>query len=592
MSFLSRFVARPSRTLSTVLLAATTVGMAACSADQSTKLAPVLPSDPALTPQIRGAAFVFDVDRNSGRVKITAPNGGAISARLDGNGGISLDGTPNTSILAGDVVELTTSGLTSTTVGCAATKVCVSFQVSITNRLTGVELITPTWPTPPAGATGPLLFPFSSVTTTTTGGSSTSGDGTEIIVETPSFGAIAPNGDWDNAPHSFFNDTDCNATVPTGAPTDCYRSEPYPTIPAAGTTTSRTVGFTVDPTVSRFRIRALLVADLRSAVIAYGSVGGTVSSAALGGPVAGVTVSVGSRSAISDAAGAYQIDSVVVGSRTATVTAGLPAGCSATSVGVVVSIGATSTANFPLAGCTVPTGTVTGSILDSRGAGFNLPGIGVIITPNGGAAQPAALTGATGAFSATIPTLSGSAGRITGFTGVPANCTAPALGAGLFTYSGLTVGGTAAIPAITLTCVTPPTRYAYTGQWIAGLVDTVIYEGRINMSADQLSAITVDVQYDNARLVAVTGGVASSSINADLDSRTYNPALTPSIVRIAVFSLAGATTTGNVGLFRLKFRRIAAGTVTQISTMNQASGPAPALLNLVPRIDVTDVPLP
>ena len=43
-------------------------------------------------------------------------------------------------------------------------KVRIQFDVTITNQLTGVQLITPTFPTPPAGVTGVLLFPFENVT--------------------------------------------------------------------------------------------------------------------------------------------------------------------------------------------------------------------------------------------------------------------------------------------------------------------------------------------------------------------------------------------------------------------------------------------
>lgn len=592
-----------TRTLATTLIAAATLAAIACGKDSLTGARPVLPSEPKINPTFQNAAFIFDVDMTRRVVRVTSPSKSVLSPSVVGGPSLSTqggDGGPSMSILAGDVVELITSGYTASGVGTGgapAGKVRVSFDVQITNKLTGVELITPTFPTPPAGATGPLLFPFSTVTTTTSGGVSVGGDGTEIIVELPSSGLVEPFTGWDGAPHNFFNDVGCAA-----GSNDCYRYEQYPTIPAGGTTVPSRVDFILDPTVNRFRARLIVAADLRSAVLATGTISGNVSSTELGGPVAGVTVSAGgSFTATSDASGNYTIPNVNVGSRTVTVTGGLPAGCSATPVSVTVTNGGTSTANFPLSGCTVPTGTVTGTIIRSNDSA-PISGVGVSFTPAGGSATAPVNTNASGAFSASVPTQAASNGSIA-YSNVPSNCT---IGSAPTTYTGLTTGGTVALGTITFSCTTPVVRHTYSSSWAAGTADTVELTMRIDLGpppgnldnngsgADQLSGITIDVLYDNVKLAPATGGSASQSLNPELNSRAYNPALSPNSVRIALFSLDGFVTSGNVALAKIKFvyRPGQTGGFSHTSSINQASGPSPGLIDLVPRIDVVDTPRP
>jgi hypothetical protein len=73
-------------------------------------------------------------------------------------------------------------------------KVRVSMDVALTNLLTNASLVAPTFPTPPVGTSGVLLFPFA---TTVTAGS----------------GNVAPSPDWDGAPINFFNDTDAGCSL-------------------------------------------------------------------------------------------------------------------------------------------------------------------------------------------------------------------------------------------------------------------------------------------------------------------------------------------------------------------------------------------
>ena len=97
------------------------------------------------------------------------------------------------SLIGSDGVSVQTSNLSQTPL--SGNKVLVRFDVAISNTLSDVILTTPTVPTPPAGVTGVVLFPFQA--TVTLGPSS----------------AINPSTDWDGAPFSFFNDINC-----TGAP--------------------------------------------------------------------------------------------------------------------------------------------------------------------------------------------------------------------------------------------------------------------------------------------------------------------------------------------------------------------------------------
>ncbi|MEO8295734.1 MAG: hypothetical protein ABI613_09480, partial [Gemmatimonadota bacterium] len=217
---------RPAALAMTVALA---LGFGACSSDRGTT-GPELPPNPPTNPQFRQAAFILDVNARTGKVSITPPKkDSTINGSAQRGAGL---GGPQRSILAGDVVNLTASNFTASALGAFQPgKVRVTFDINITNRLASVDLITPTFPTPPAGTVGVLLFPYENVVTVTSGGVSTGGDGTDVIVELPSFGQIAPSSDWDGAPFNFFNDTGC----PAGA-NDCYRYETYAQPLVAGST--------------------------------------------------------------------------------------------------------------------------------------------------------------------------------------------------------------------------------------------------------------------------------------------------------------------------------------------------------------------
>jgi hypothetical protein len=179
---------------------------------------------PGLPDEIRATAIRMHVDLKAGTV---AP----IQNQL--NSGISY------SLIGSDGVSLQTSNLSQSPLN--GNRVLVRFDVAISNTLSDVILTTPTVPTPPAGVSGVVLFPFQA--TVTLGPSS----------------AINPSTDWGGAPFSFFNDVNC-----TGASnSDCFRWEEYsaPLAPGA-TSAAQTVGFEINKDVESFDVVMLVAADL------------------------------------------------------------------------------------------------------------------------------------------------------------------------------------------------------------------------------------------------------------------------------------------------------------------------------------------
>ncbi len=606
----------PGRRLLGTTLALAAIGLAACSDSSEKAILPIVPDEPNIAPNLRAAAFIFDVDRTTGMVRVIAPTGGSVASfAAPGGANLALSGGNGRqlSILAGDVIELTTSNYTASGVGTGgapAGRVFVSFNVQILNRLNSVRLIRPTFPAPPAGLTGTqqvLLFPFAASTVVTSGGTSTTGAGDEIVVEQPSTGAVeaALSGvidgrdAFDGAPHNFFDDTLGACAV--GNP-NCFLYEAYPTIQPNENTAPRRVGFVIDPTVNRFRARLLIAANLENAVATFGTISGTVTSAVLG-PLSGVTVSAGTGfTAVTNASGAYSIPSVPTGNRTVSIASALPAGCTVGSQSTTVAADpAPTTVNFAPTGCIAPTGSVSGSISSSLGGG--LSGVGVIITPDGGSAQPTVFTAATtGAFSATVPApLSGTAGgRITGFTNVPGNCTAPTPAPGTLNYTGLGNGGSATIAAITFTCEPPPAIYVFTPTIRAStrtgapatereiLLNIDLTQNRTEnygAAADSIQGITFEFRFTAGVVAPVTsvdgdgnpeGGVVVSPTQR-LETAIFNPATAPNQATLAVFSTGGPQQAGasNVGIFRFN---APAGATVQLFLSQAANGVATDLV--------------
>jgi hypothetical protein len=524
------------------------VGLAACSGGgDSAAPKPVLPGNTPTTAQLQASAFVFDVSTANKTVTVTGPaskiNALLGSDAISGNRSAGTTGKTSSgvsySILAGDVVQLTTSNYTASTVGqFTPNKVRVTFDVSITNKLSGVSLITPTFPAPPAGANGVILFPFSTTVTTTSGGTTVGGDGTVVIVEQPNRGATAPSTDWngdgtaafDGSPFSFFNDASCSVTPAAGTTSDCYRYELFgQPVVAGGTTLARTVGFDIDPTVANFRARLILAADLaNSGPAPTNTVSGTVTSPQRG-VLSGVTATVngGGFTGTTDGTGAYSITGVTTGPKTVTLT-GLPTGCTdpgAQSITVNASPAAGSTANFSVT-CTAAVGTVAGTITRAGTGTQSFAAVTVTATPSAASttASSAVITGSGTAFAYSLPAVQVGTGTGVGagalaVTNLPSGCTAaPTAGS----YTGLTQGGTVAGTAFTITCVAPPALFTYASTWsyTAGATtatvtisfDPTTGPATVSGEASNIASFGAIITYPTARLSnPVCGNVTGST---------------------------------------------------------------------------------
>ena len=300
----------PRRPSGRVLLALVVGLAAACSPDRPTEPEA---GPPPLTDGLAARAVAVRVDLAAGTA--TVLDRSAAPAAAARGVGVSF------ALLGANEIAATTSNFFRSAVGqFLAKKVRIRFDLAITNR-SSVALLPPTFPVPPAGTAGVLLFPFA---TTLTGGN----------------GAIDASTDWDGAALNFFNDASCSS----GTRSDCYRWEPYPAPFAAGSATAaRTVGFDVDPTVQSFTTYVVLAADLT----VPGAIAGTVSSPERG-PLGHVTVSLAPANRFTGTSntGGYRFDNVSPGAYTVSVS-GLPGYCFpvAAKPATVVS-GATTTVDF------------------------------------------------------------------------------------------------------------------------------------------------------------------------------------------------------------------------------------------------------
>lgn len=571
------------KTLSTrgaraALLSLAAVAAAACADNNPVRTDPRLPPEGPKDPRITSATFLLDVNTRTGEVRITPPSQG-----LSSLGSLSPSfsnipapgGGPKFSIVAGDVVLLTASSYQASAVGqYTPGKVRVNFDVNITNRLSSVELITPTFPVPPAGTNGIILFPYQTTVTVTSGGVSVGGDGTEVIVEQPSYGAVASSTDWDGTSYNFFNDDGC----PAGS-TDCYRYETFGQPLAAGATSAaRTVGFDIDPTVGSFRARLIVAADLRNAGAApTGSVAGTVSSPQRGN-IAGATVTVqtGSFTGTTDASGAYTINNVTTGPKTVTV-GNLPAGCSVPAAqNVTVASASVSAVNFTVT-CTVPSGSITGTIRRSFDNAV-LAGVTVNATPSGGSATPNVSSNAPGVYSLAGVPVGATGGGGLALGNLPAGCT----NASPYAYTGLTDGGTVSLD-VTVSCTAPPAGYAYGYTWGPVAGGQVTLTVAIDMStyndpavnggaADDISVIQGRLLYDAAKLQYVS---ASNVAGSSFGSATANGA-TAGAINWGNFHTLSTPVTGNVQLIQFTFN-VVGGATGGVATGTQAFTVAGAL---------------
>lgn len=609
MQFVRRFGGSAKRPFAVSALVATAIFAAACSSD-STGAGPVIPGTPTPNPTITRAAFLADVNVRTGEVKIRAPqltgtqNGLPTGSAMDA----SLEGV-DLSLVGGDVVQLTSSNFIASAVGAFQPgKVRVTFDVSITNKLSGVQLVGPTvFPAPPAGTTGPILFPFDVAVAVTTGGTATGGQGNDIIVTLPSYGLVAPSTDWNGAPHNFFNDTGCptnnngggtgnqggNGGFGTNNGSDCFRWEEFlgPIFPGS-TTSASNVGFDIDPTVGQFTARLLVAADLQNSGPApTGTIAGTVTSPQLG-TLNGVTVTatsgITSLPGTTAGAGAYSIASVPTGPASVAITAGLPAGCTNPgSQAATVTNGGTATVNFTVT-CPVPTGSIAGQITFTgfTPAGTAIDAITASATPTGGTAVAGAVS-STGAISISAVPINLSTSGAVALANLPAGCTNPGAGS----YSGLTNGGTQVVN-FTVACVAPPSVYTYTGSavdngatvTITFAIDMATRDDPAIPGADDIFAIQGSFTYNTARLSAPSCGNVSGSglLNAVANTATAG------VVSFGNFSTNPAVQTGTQGLLTCTFTDAGSGALTTATTLTVAESQNGT--NLLPNIQINDVP--
>ncbi|HKS05810.1 MAG TPA: carboxypeptidase-like regulatory domain-containing protein [Gemmatimonadaceae bacterium] len=542
---------RHSRRLAALTAATATLFVAACG---DSTVAPQLPGNPPIPPQYRGQAFILDVSPSRGTVRITAPSSTLSLGEAQGNLNVGDEAT--FSLLGGDAIDLTSANFVAGAVGASVpNKVLVTFDLTVNNKLPGIQLGTPTFPTPPAGTVGAVAFPFEISVVTTSGGVSSSNN--EIIVESPRYGAVASSNNWDNADHNFFSGGGC-----TLSSTDCFRSEAFGVIDPLGASLTKNVGFLIDPTVGDFRVKVILAADLVvTATPTPGTVQGSVTSPQIGA-ISGANVSVsGGFAGVTNGAGAYSIPGVATGSRTVSVS-NLPAGCTApASQNATVTSGGTAVVNFSVT-CTVPTGTISGTISSSLGGGIS--GAQVVVTPTGGSALPGVATSGAGAYSVGgVPTIPPT-GSIT-LANLPAGCTNP----GATPYSGLTTGGLTV--NITVTCVAAPFSYPFSAAWGA-ITNTgptgrqVTLEFSINMggapgrpdvngaAADDLAGISFNVGYNGVGLDYTVRTLTDPTGSLDLGIVNETNAGTASAqAAVAVASTGGLTVSGSTSIIRLTF---------------------------------------
>ena len=548
MQLVSRFGGQVRRALPTSMLVAGALFANACSSD-STGAGPIIPGQPTPNPQITKAAFLADVNLRTKTIKITPPQLSTTSGLVKASAVRASSSSVDFSLVGGDVVTLTTSNFAASAVGAFQPgKVRVTFDVNMTNKLSGVQLIGPTvFPAPPPGTSGPLLFPYNIAVAVTSGGTATGGQGHDVIVTLPSYGLVAPSTDWNGAPFNFFNDVGC-----TGTANDCFRYEEYagPIFPGS-TTAANKVGFDLDPTVGQFTATLIVAADLQNSGPApTGTIAGTVSSPQLGtlnGVVVTATAGVSSLPGTTAGAGAYSIASVPTGPASVAITSGLPAGCTNPgSQSTTVTNGGTSTVNFTVV-CPVPSGTVGGTISFTGFTPSGITGISVVVTPTGGSAQAAVNPSAAGVYSRSGVPVGTGAGAVA-LSNLPSGCTAPPAGS----YSGLTNGGTATVN-FSVACVAPPAGYNLNAAFNTTGASTVLTYN-IDMStfndpavngaaADDISVLQGSFTFNTARLTLVAGSCGKANGTQGLDNVTFGTG-TPGQVNFTIFTTGTTLLTG------------------------------------------------
>jgi hypothetical protein len=210
---------------------AASLWLAACATDQS----PTAPSLPAAPTDLSGIAFRLDIETSTGRISVHPPGGSPQSSDAQ---------RPSLSLIGSDGVAVHAGGCAWSAVPNNTKLQRCTFDLSLTNRLESIDLVTPTsFPKLPAGASGLVVFPWTAGALGAPGGGAT------------------PTADWDNAPANMFNDfSGCTS----GKTSDCYRSERYTSpLYGGGSSETRRVGFDVDKSAQSVQAYIVVAADLR-----------------------------------------------------------------------------------------------------------------------------------------------------------------------------------------------------------------------------------------------------------------------------------------------------------------------------------------
>ena len=127
-----------------IVLALTAGGIAGCAPSE-----PAGPEAPVPPANLAGRAFQLTIDVATGKVSVRGPEGAGRGAD-----GLSL------SLLGSDAIALHAGNCTFSSIPNNAKLKSCSMLLSIENRLSSTDLLAPTTlPTPPAGASGILVFP-------------------------------------------------------------------------------------------------------------------------------------------------------------------------------------------------------------------------------------------------------------------------------------------------------------------------------------------------------------------------------------------------------------------------------------------------
>lgn len=221
--------------------------LAACAGSGTPPVTPV--EDPLA--YLRPQAFSIEADLSDGTISVTPPTGNLPAGQPGPN-------EPPLEVVLGDAVDISANALYWSAVGAYTPgRRRIALDLAIANRLPDAPLVSPLSPTPPAE--GVVVFPLDYLVLSRSSGS-WSGDNAGSVTPTA---PVAASPDWDGdgaamsgAPFDFPAGTPCQGTIER-----CRRWEQFTApLPAQSSSGTRRVGFDVESSVRRFRVRVLVLA--------------------------------------------------------------------------------------------------------------------------------------------------------------------------------------------------------------------------------------------------------------------------------------------------------------------------------------------